>query len=105
MSQLPENSLQDPYRILEIPYTASEEEIRKAFHKKMTEGGSEVVITAYGKIRDSAGRRNFRWGNIWSIIRDPREDIPDAGPIDIHSIIKELAFQSEWELGDESCLK
>lgn len=106
MNQLSENNSQDPYRVLEIPYTASEEEIREAFHKKMTEtGGSEIVVTAYGKIRDPVGRRNFRWGSIWSYLRDPRQDIPPIDPKNIESIIKELAFQTEWELGDESCLK
>ena len=106
MSKLTGQMMLDPYQILEIPYTASEEQIRQSFLKKMAEtSGSEMIIAAYGKIRDSAGRRQFRWGSIWSYLRDPQQDIPPNEPKDVPSIIKELAFRTEWELGDEACLK
>jgi hypothetical protein len=98
--------LSDPYRILEIPYTASEEQIKQAFQKKMGEtGGSDVIIAAYGQIRDPAGRRRFRWGSIWSYLKDPQQEVPSVEPSNIQAIIRELAFLTEWELGDDACLK
>lgn len=109
MSQLADQSdILDPYQILEIPHTASEEQIKQAFQKKLVEtNGSEKIIAAYGKIRDSGGRRQFRWGSIQSYLKDPQQDIPSFQPkdVDVQSIIKELAFRTEWELGDETCLK
>lgn len=105
MNRLAEKGM-DPYQILGLPYTASEEEIKQAFQKKMTETSEpEMIIAAYGKIRDPAGRKQFRWGSIWSYLRDPQQDIPPAKPKDVHMLIKELAFLTEWELGDDSCLK
>jgi len=107
MSQrMEKRSLQDPYQILEIPYTASEEQIRQAFHKKMVEtNGSEIIIAAYGEIRDSAGRKRFRWGSLSSFLRDPQQEMKPSEKLDVDTLIKELAFQTEWELGDETCLK
>lgn len=107
MSQRMEQGFQqDPYQILGIPYTASEEQIRQAFQKKMAEAnGSEIMIAAYGKIRDSSGRKRFRWGSLSSFLRDPQQEMEPPEKLDIHALVKELAFQTEWELGDETCLK
>src|SRR5262245_13134078 len=107
MSKIPDHNMLDPYQVLGIPYTASEEQIKQAFQKKFAEtNGSEIIITAYGKIRDPAGRRQLRWGNIQSYLRDPQQDIPSSSSSrDVQSIIKEVAFRTEWELGDEACLK
>jgi hypothetical protein len=100
----------DPYRILGIPYTADEETIRNAFLKKMSESkDSSIIVNAYALIRDEEARRRFKWGNMWSCLN--LEEIAEGliekkmPQIELESLIKELAFQSEWELGDDSCLK
>lgn len=99
----------DPYRILGLPYNADEETIRKAFLKKMNEStDSSLIVNAYALIRDEQARRRFKWGNMWSCLNI--EEIAENNTQkkmtsgELESLIKELAFQSEWELGDDSCL-
>lgn len=93
---------EDPYRILGIPQTASEEQIKQAFYKKMNEtNGSETIVAAYSQVRDPVGRRRFRWGSIWSYLKNPPQDVASTKQVDIVPIIKELAFRTEWELGGD----
>lgn len=94
----------DPYGILELPYTASEEDIQKAFQAKMLAStDKETLIKAYGKIRDRVGRSRFRWEDFRSCLVK-QEDPSQIIKIDVEALAKELSFANKWELGDDSCL-
>lgn len=94
----------NPYQVLEIPYSATDDEIRQAFQCKMQDSqNSESIIEAYGLIRDSIGRQRFRWDKIETCLND----LPSSKEIsqeEILAFVKELAFLSPWEIGDDSCL-
>ena len=99
----------DPYRVLQLPYSATHEDIRNAFleaMKKATENEKESLIKAYGMIRDETGTQRVRWGALWSCLHefDHEKAKPVRPSIDQEELIKELAFLSEWEMGDETCL-
>ena len=102
---LEEDFLNDPYQILGISYHASEQEIKDAFQRKMIETkGSPVISSAYGKIRDETGRRIFKWLNIPGYFREPPLE-ETLNRQTVECLIKELAFLTGWEMGDEECLK
>ncbi len=93
----------DPYVILDLPYAASESEIQTAFHRKMkTAKDQELLIKAYGMIRNRTGRERWRWSSINSYLLNPFEGHKKDN-IDIEALIKELAFLSEWEMGEDAC--
>lgn len=88
----------DPYRVLGVSYDASEEEIQQAFQQKMLESkGSQDIIKAYGMLRSPADRRKFRWGSVWSCMHGL--DSEEKAHTDLEAIVKELAFLTAWELG------
>ena len=100
-----ENNEIDPYQVLDVPYWAAEEEIKAAFQKRMKESKNEnEVISAYGMIRDKVGREKVEWGAIrfCSHGASPTEERPE---IDVEALVRELAFCTPWELGDDTCLK
>lgn len=98
----------DPYVILGLSYTATEEEIQKAFQTQVEavdkqSKEAELLMEAYGMIRNQSGRNRFRWEDMRSFLADPfQEEINQR--IDPVSLARELAFLSSWELGDDSCL-
>lgn len=102
LSQLIES---DPYHILELPYSASEEDIQKAFQAKMLDASTntEALIAAYGKIRDRVGRSRFLWEDFRSCLF-VQEKPKAAINIDVEGLAKELCFANTWELGDDTCL-
>lgn len=91
----------DPYRVLGISYDAGEEEIQQAFQAKMLEckGSQSSVIKAYGMLRTPADRRKFRWGSVWSCMHGV--DSEEKAHMDLEAIVKELAFLTAWELGED----
>lgn len=96
---------QDPYKVLGVSYSATQEEIQKAFQNKLKESpSSKEVIHAYGSIRDAHGREQFLWGNVCSCLALTHND-KEQRALDIPALIRELAFLSSWELGGDQCLK
>jgi hypothetical protein len=98
----------DPYVILSLAYTATESEIQEAFQKKlegMDKHSEEAhrLIEAYGMIRNPSGRERFRWEEMRSFLADPFHE-KDGKGIDLVPLVRELAFLSLWELGDDACL-
>lgn len=94
----------DPYQILGVPYWADDDEIKKAFQEKaLSSPESKGFTEAYGKIRDTKSRAYLRWNTIETCISSPKSNTPST-PINIPSLIKELAFCTDWELGDDTCL-
>jgi hypothetical protein len=94
----------DPYFVLGLTYSATESEIQKAFHKKMQHADNqEIIIQAYSMIRNEAGRNSVRWNRFESYILNPFSDMEAETQIDIQALIKELAFLSQWELGEDEC--
>lgn len=96
----------DPYHILELPYSASEEDIQKAFQAKMLDSSinKETLVAAYGKIRDRTGRSRFLWEDFRSCLFVQKKPKAAAIKIDVEGLAKELSFANTWELGDDSCL-
>lgn len=97
--------LDDPYKVLDIPYWATDTEIKLAFQKKLKETtDSKDVIEAYGKIRDPSGRSSVEWDSIRYC--SSMQEVQSAPPaIDMEGLIRELAFCTPWELGDDTCFK
>jgi hypothetical protein len=94
----------DPYALLNIPYSADGMAIQKAFQEKLDQGiDPDLLIRAYGMIRDPAGRNRFCWDSFNYCFFDEDPSAAEES-IDIPALIKELAFCSSWELGDETCL-
>lgn len=92
----------DPYAILNLPYSADATMIQKAFQEQMKlVKDQEALIEAYGMIRDPVSRERFRW-NDHRFCEAKIEN--ENNSIDIEALIKELAFLSPWEMGDDSCL-
>ncbi len=99
----------NPYSVLGVTPSAVDEQIKQAFHAKLLQmGSSPLLVTAYSMIRDGAARRRYLWGQIESLFADPVLDMPaasEAPQVPVSELIRELAFLSEWELGDDTCLK
>jgi len=93
----------DPFQVLEVSYSATEKEIQQAFQAKMQNAqDKESLIKAYGMIRDQSGRNRMRWDTMKICLCDPLEN--KQGHYDMLALIKELAFLSPWEMGDDACL-
>ncbi len=94
----------DPYLILEIPCSALEDEIQAQFHRKLKSSDNpDELIKAYGMIRDQVGKNRMRWDTLTTCMEDPSEKTKMT-VIDLPALIKELAFLTPWELGDDTCL-
>jgi len=101
----PEEEYIDPYQILNIPYSATNKEIQAAFHTMMEARRgeeSELVIRAYGMIRNESGRNQMRFDDYRTLLHCPLH--AEKRAFDSEELIKELAFLSPWELGDDTCL-
>jgi hypothetical protein len=93
----------DPYAVLEISSFASESEIQQSFHHKMKNAhNTEELIRAYGMIRDQAGRNRVRWDMLRSHLENPFKN-QQENDYDLPLLIKELAFLSVWEMGEDAC--
>jgi hypothetical protein len=94
----------DPFAVLELPYLADETKIQQAFQKKLKEASDpELIIQAYGMIRDQTRRNHFCWEDVRYCLLDTENQIKQE-PIDFSLLIQELAFLSPWEMGDDTCL-
>lgn len=92
----------DAYAILRLPFSASEQDIQARFQEMMkTEPDSELLVQAYGMIRNRSGREAYRWSQINHCLLDP---VAPSNAFDLATVIRELAFLSPWEMGDDSCL-
>lgn len=95
----------NPFYVLGIPCDASDNEIQVQFHRKMQEGvNTEKIIHAYSQVRTQVGRNKIRWETINSHLLTPTEEFEIGkikNDINIAELIKELAFLSPWELGEE----
>ena len=88
----------DAYKILEVPISANDEQIRFAYHQKVQSGNvTEIERSAYESIKDRNARESYLWNSVYSFLEKPPEfaaELPD-----IESVIQEVAFLSDWELG------
>lgn len=92
----------DPYAILQIPYSSDEATIQDALQEQMKSSKDpEALIEAYGMIRDAPSRERFRWNDLRFC--EAKVNVKKE-TIDVESLIRELAFLSPWEMGDDSCL-
>ncbi len=89
----------DPYVILGIAPDADDTVIRAAFHARVRAGVADAAVNgAYAAIRDPAARARRRWIEPTALIA-PLPD--DAAPtLDLATLAGELAFLSDWELGE-----
>lgn len=99
------NECNDPYFLLDLSCEAHPDEIRAAFQKKLSETSDrETLVAAYGKIRGAGDRNRQRFDSIDSFLKNPL-DFDENVSIKREELIRELAFLSAWEAGDDSCLK
>lgn len=86
----------DAYRILGLSRDAEEEVIRLTYHQKVVSGeDSELVRQAYDLLRDAPSRKAYLWNSVHSYFLPP----PVAKDFDVDSVIAEVAFLSDWEIG------
>jgi hypothetical protein len=90
----------DPFALLGVAPDADDTAIRAAYHALVRAGRADPVVnTAYAAIRDASARAERRW-------REPMAylaalPVAAAGPpCDVSALASELAFLSDWELGE-----
>lgn len=92
----------DPYVVLGIAYDASDEQIKQAFHEAMHVSQDTSEITqAYYLIRTQEARAEYQWKYLNSLLCAPT--FSNKLDLDLEALIREVAFQSEWELGEDRC--
>ena len=92
----------DPYVLLGVAYDATDEEIRKGYHEKLSScGTSPAIQQAYQQIRNVRQRSVYRYFDRNSDITHPPSLLKQEGisQQDREKLVQELAFLSEWELG------
>lgn len=90
----------DPYVVLGIPPDADDAAIRTAFHGKVRAGAADAAVNAaYGALRDANARQRRRWCDPLALIAAPPS--AQAGPGCSEALVRELAFLSDWELGND----
>lgn len=89
-----------PYVLIGVSQNANDEEIQARFHEKMRgSSNQEQLLKAYIQIRNQAGRNDFKWNTIGSFIADPFKE-ENCSNLDLEELIKEIAFLSDWEVGE-----
>lgn len=89
----------DAYRVLGISPQANEEEIRLTYHQKIKDGDeSEELRLAYDLIKDRVAREKYLWNSVHSYFEPLMKD-SFSSSFDVESVISEIAFLSDWELG------
>lgn len=89
----------DPYEILQIPHYSGDDEIKQAYHKKIsTFEDQELLTLAYSMIKNEKSRISHLWHSVFSYFEAPIETRDDW---DFENLAKELAFLSDWEIEDE----
>lgn len=90
----------DPFAVLGVPADADDQAIRAAFHSRVRAGTADAAVNAaYAAIRDPAERRRRRWLDPGIIIAAlPAAQAPT---VEVAALAAELAFLSDWELGDD----
>lgn len=92
----------DPYAVLKLSLDANDAQIKQAFHQAMQATHDPATIThAYHMIRTQEARAEYQWNNLCSYFCAPL--FSDNQNFDLEALIREVAFQSEWELGDDRC--
>ena len=89
----------DAYRVLGLYPGGSDEEIRLAYHRKIKDGEEERTLAqAYELIRDAKARERYQWNSLYSYFSlfACEEGVSSS----LEEVIKEVAFLSDWELGD-----
>jgi DnaJ-class molecular chaperone len=90
----------DAYQILNLPWDASEEAIRAAYHQKMIasqEQDLQQIKNAYDLIKNAKARERYRWNSFHSYFCKPQEEA-----FDLEQVIQEIAFLTDWELEEIS---
>jgi hypothetical protein len=89
----------DAWRVLGIPFDATEEEIRKTFHRKLKNGEDhDRLKQAYDLLRDEKARKHYTLNAIHSYFLQPPSCREEA--VDLEGVAAEILFLSEWELGE-----
>ncbi len=93
----------DPFAILDLPYSADCVAIQNAFEKKMKTGfDPDLLIQAYGMIREPGNRNQFCWDDLRYCLIETEPSTPPPS-YDLTALVQELAFLSPWELGEDLC--
>ena len=100
-----ENLIQNPFYVLGVTMNATDQEIQDQFHRLMLSADEpNLLIAAYAQIRNKSSRESLWWNRIDTFSLDPLRELMEkvdvTEPIDAHSLIRELAFLTSWELGD-----
>jgi hypothetical protein len=90
----------DPFTLLGVDPEADDDAIRAAFHARVRAGTADAAVNhAYAEIRDAGLRRRRRWTEPTAMLALPP---PASAPaIETAAVAAELAFLSDWELGDD----
>ena len=99
-----QDDIVDPYAVLEVSPEADDATIRKNFHRIFSEQPNNVQVRlAYELIRNESNRRKFKWSCLTSVITPyPKANNQGVQKLNIDALAKELAFLSDWELGDNT---
>lgn len=90
----------DPFAVLGVPADADDQAIRNAFHARVRAGTADAAVNAaYAAIRDPAERRRRRWSDPGVLVAPL--PVAQAPAIETTALAAELAFLSDWELGDD----
>jgi hypothetical protein len=92
----------DPYVILGLDPSADDAAIRAAFHALVRAGRADATVNgAYAAIRDGASRERRRWSEPTAMLAPLPSATAAATPaVAVEALAAELAFLSDWELGD-----
>ncbi|MBM3198066.1 MAG: hypothetical protein FJZ58_02270 [Chlamydiae bacterium] len=86
----------DAYKLLDLQPGATGDEIRQAYHKKLQEQ-PELFSQAYKCICSEKEREHYFWNSVHSYFFSIASEQNTSS---LEEVIRELAFLSDWELGD-----
>ena len=89
----------DPFTVLGLTPAADDAAIRAAYHDHVRRGSADAQVNAaYTAIRDASARARRRWSEPTAMIAPLPAPAAPAFPVD--ALVAELAFLSDWELGE-----
>lgn len=92
----------DPYALLGVAPDANDEAIRAAYHARVRASGADPALNAaWLLVRDEGARQRHRWSDPLALVAPPPAAGQAGPPPDAGALVRELAFLSEWELGND----
>ncbi len=94
----------DPYLVLGLGLAADDDAVRAAYHAHVRAGTADARINAaYASLRGAAERERLRFTALTTFIAAVPQPSAVAAllePAQLVAVVQELAFISDWELGD-----